>query len=1602
MGSDPDLKPGDDNRSALVSAQALLMENYTTPSQPVPHGSFRCTSYAPVDGSAPQAHIFIGDTDDDKTVRHYQEDPASFTGWTGEDIGLNGSKTKQLVAGYDEKGLVLFCLSTSLEVSYMRAIPVNKKGKVTFLPMTWTTIGAFPTDHSSHSTTQVLSLATDMKLYAGWERTDTSSEDLVWQIDWSKTKDNWSQLKMDHSHKYFYAMQGGDDSLYVSVSDSDGDNFYINRYEDKSWTTIWEDSKYKSKQLEVTTLPQQKNCHGVYSRDSSNTLQWHSYNSSTKKTTSTELMKMHVETFTVVQGETSEFEKIIAVTTDNLLYSVSYNGTDFSDPIQVGAAASDIIGASFPGDTNHAALFYAHTSGNLVEMTQSSDDAFHRTHVCVEPDETFKDPSESSGIAAGYHYGSPELFSMSGSKIFRYTVNSKADLLQHLWTKNDADFPDNHTPASICNTTDGSGRIVLFCEDDKGEVWVRTFGVPQGWQSLGNGPSGGISKVFSAGLVNDVVTLMSVVTFTSETKVYNVIVTAGDDFGKWKQATSNDHGSATSVSVGRTSFADGFFTNSKNGGIYFYELGTQTSKQTYKAGTKYDTVYATPTSTDEVIAESQHTLHYVTVFEDVRISYRTFNNGRLSMYYNTAGQLVFLDSDYGDSYYIYRITMTSPGIFSTDTTAATSCIAAVGLSDDVVFGRDNDTYPSQFKLKNQSDKVPTYTVPRLQQKTGDNNERPLTTFASWNINFMVTDKNGAGVANTKVSYKPVEDDVVLRVNGKLVSIGQSDPEMVAYTNVRGAVNVMSVADSLHCPVFEVWTDLHTDLDNEATSVLEPNNEEQLYLGKVTLEELQDATTHDLKGDGKREKLFPSDQEGLDNDFVLGLHATVNAGKHSTDITNAYDLSSITSRNSRGTILHSTTHARAHEIRRLDPETCAKTSFRIKYLRNAEGKRSVKYESLPPNVISEIIDDMDGEPYTGTYGELMLSANSGFVDVQETAFVGEDVTKPSGKKGFFKKALKAAVSFVVDGVKKVWKGVIEFVEDVMSAAQSLFAHLGVLFKQMFEWLGSFFGWKDILNTSNLIETYVKTFMENGDDIFEDMGKRFDGCIDTLKEKYGSGLPDDYPDGMSEAMRQTGDDGMTQANEVNQEVGDPGRSEEDKNKTVYGTDPQATWLTDVFTGVAPTMEDSDVFEANESLVSLMNQMKSGTSDAMTAAGEGQADNQQDMCEQVDKDGTSVSLSDFLGNLKAFFVDAALDGTKAAGDCFFSLGGKMVTQVLTIITRKIKIPIISTLWKTVITDGDDLTLLNLFSLLGAVPATLAYKLMCFVKTKKIYAPVVAKTKDIKNSTYQIALDAVSDQLSGLPKAMATRTKGDDHDTDSTDSEDSDEKTVKIASFVFGTVYSVNYGLMGIFDSMNASTPTIRTPSINMVSKVVGWMNTVNTLISIIVSWPSWISKYPIWKGLNQNPQATAEELAWLFTWPFWIADLFPSNPAEPDAVAVARTTMVMFIWGCPHIATYVGVMIEDIKAIDWDDSDGWPKTSFGLKVAQNFLTSIGEASWGIRGAASLRLINPDAEPVTKTLAALTIIGWETVAFETPALLSLIRTAQDFAIWRTHRVAY
>ncbi|MCB9774100.1 MAG: hypothetical protein H6750_07195 [Nitrospiraceae bacterium] len=92
-----------------------------------------------------------------------------------------------------------------------------------------------------------------------------------------------------------------------------------------------------------------------------------------------------------------------------------------------------------------------------------------------------------------------------------------------------------------------------------------------------------------------------------------------------------------------------------------------------------------------------------------------------------------------------------------------------------------------------------------------------------------------------------------------------------------------------------------------------------------------------------------------------------------------------------------------------------------------------------------------------------------------------------------------------------------------------------------------------------------------------------------------------------------------------------------------------------------------------------------------------------------------SDFLDLIILQFLEAAkdlvlfvVDAVEAVLEAIFNLLEDALEAFQSMITDSIDIPIITWLWKNVITNGDEFTLLDLFCLILAVPGTILYKIL------------------------------------------------------------------------------------------------------------------------------------------------------------------------------------------------------------------------------------------------------------------------------------------------------
>ena len=588
----------------------------------------------------------------------------------------------------------------------------------------------------------------------------------------------------------------------------------------------------------------------------------------------------------------------------------------------------------------------------------------------------------------------------------------------------------------------------------------------------------------------------------------------------------------------------------------------------------------------------------------------------------------------------------------------------------------------------------------------------------------------------QVYFRPVEDDVSFVMNGKVMTMTKDDSPQTMVTNSRGVASFTTIATSLHAPMFEIWTNYH---DENSSSVIEPNGEDQLYLGSITDTQLQDAKmTGDNGEPGSGGDLF-EDPSTVTPEFVNALHDTVNCTVRSDSIKKGFDLSHMTCRKSRTSVLHSTTRGKAGELRKLDPEVCAKTRFHVQYTKNENGKGRIKHEKLDASVTPESIIQKYGDRpvYVGTYADIMTSANlepSAGIELEDTYFFGGSTQKARNPEllslNLFD-AIESVITFAIDGVKYIWKGFIQFVEEAMSAAQSLFSHVGVLFTNLYNWLASFFSWGDIIQTAITFEDVFTKMAVNADSIAAKSNSTMHRTVRAAQKSTTKPAP-------NEAMfTRTGNDSAKQANDdiqdPDQEFGYKGKSGQDTNKTPYGDDPQGNYLFDQFDIVSSTLNESDSFDGDINLVKELENIMTVLMNALVPSQE--TSNLDDLSDEVCQTGTGNSLGNMKDQAISMMKDTIWDAIDNVFDNALGVVGKALQGFIAILNRTIDVPFFSTLWKAIPGTTGDLSLMKLICLMLAVPTTMGWKLMSFVISKKLpYAPFVATAADIIDPLYQV----------------------------------------------------------------------------------------------------------------------------------------------------------------------------------------------------------------------------------------------------------------------------
>ncbi|RSL71303.1 hypothetical protein CEP53_001555 [Fusarium sp. AF-6] len=287
-------------------------------------------------------------------------------------------------------------------------------------------------------------------------------------------------------------------------------------------------------------------------------------------------------------------------------------------------------------------------------------------------------------------------------------------------------------------------------------------------------------------------------------------------------------------------------------------------------------------------------------------------------------------------------------------------------------------------------------------------------------------------------------------------------------------------------------------------------------------------------------------------------------------------------------------------------------------------------------------------------------------------------------------VKEAWNFVVEVKDKVWNFVLETASQVAAAMQTVLDTVVKGWEALKQKLAFIFNWKDIVKTKNMIANMTTQgilLLADGTPYIEMKTHAFfEKLRGKIKELKDSSLPpgfDNLKTGKNEEMRRKAreKDGV-----------------KDKlNKTDKDTKtPQAQYASyHIKHSRGAKVKENTPFD----------RILSRLGDTMDEAGQ-LASRLGDNVKRLFALSAEVSIGTLLTNLGFELLEDILDVVESLLMAFLGSVGELLVLIADKMNQQIKIPVLSALYRKV-SGGADLTLLDAFSLVVAVPATIVFKI-------------------------------------------------------------------------------------------------------------------------------------------------------------------------------------------------------------------------------------------------------------------------------------------------------
>jgi hypothetical protein len=292
-------------------------------------------------------------------------------------------------------------------------------------------------------------------------------------------------------------------------------------------------------------------------------------------------------------------------------------------------------------------------------------------------------------------------------------------------------------------------------------------------------------------------------------------------------------------------------------------------------------------------------------------------------------------------------------------------------------------------------------------------------------------------------------------------------------------------------------------------------------------------------------------------------------------------------------------------------------------------------------------------------------------------------------GYTIRAVEKAWEFVVQVGEQVISFVIRTLSDILSALTWLFQEIGVLIDTLISWLGFLFNWDDILDTHKVLKNLaIQASAALGAGVSEAQGK-VDGFLDELLTRFGQAR--------EAVLASAGATSFNQAVKQTQTQSPP--EVQSASTTLYSTPGGSFAFYQLQYGGVTGMSTPETGELSE----LVKDAFSAISTLLGEAYDALKTTWQDVMAVLQGDNPTVA--ELLEVLTVDVLSGLLTLAKQLIDDIFAVLDDIIAFVMGALNATVDIPLISGLYK-LIAGGSELSVLDGFALLLAIPVTVLYK--------------------------------------------------------------------------------------------------------------------------------------------------------------------------------------------------------------------------------------------------------------------------------------------------------